>query len=682
MATPIDSITWSDLQASIDSKIFAKIGIYVEDRSGSLFDGSRDTILDISIWFQTNKAFTQESGHILTINGEQKEVLPIQTEADKATIIYFETISFNKALFGYINKDGAEVSDMIIDVTLSNINNFIENFTIAKKESPIVLNSYEVSFIQKFSEDNTLPLDNFTMKKYHSIIKDGKIEHPFYLYKVDFKDYVLAIDNNNIKYKLVSIENNTIVMEDGSIFKYDLQNRQSDIITTNKNLSFYLVYEEIKYNVTYNGNGGITNTEATEVTLNKDESIPEFTREGYNFLGWSYSPSMYGEVIDINDIPKDKNVIVYAKWKPKDVTITYILNNNAVNKPENKIFKYSEIIAVSNKIPQLDGYIFLGWKGNDGNDYYPNEVVSLTDNLDLTAQWEQLIYTVQYIFPDGTVQSTTFEKDNGFVEEVSDANGVYKYFSYGINDNTPDKQVGDTLENRNHTLYAMTYNQVNIIYIYNGNDYTETKNVYNHGNVLQMYKPRQSMLYIINSAKGEKQYFQYWIDNAGQIYSPNLYYDLPLVINNDGSAQDITFTAVYGKNEYIEHNIFITKDNGISLIAEDFKEDDSLTKSEYSIAIDDVVQNVEGFIFFKQGEVTAKQFNETDEKVDYNIGSKETGIFNFNNYIQEIRLKKQLLQISLNALDGDNLGYVVLEDYDSESEDPLDTAENDIYISL
>ena len=138
------------------------------------------------------------------------------------------------------------------------------------------------------------------------------------------------------------------------------------------------------------------------------------------------------------------------------------------------------------------------------------------------------------------------------------------------------------------------------------------------------------MLYVISN-DGNKEYFQYWIGTSGQIYSPNLYYDIPLVIDNNGNAEVIQLEAVYGENENIEHNIFITKDNGISLIAEDFQEDHTLTKSIYILEKDDnTQQTVNGFIFFKQGEVTAKQFNEINEEVNYNIGSKETGIFNFN----------------------------------------------------
>lgn len=673
MATPINSIIWSDLRASINNNIFAKLGIYIEDRSASLNDGRRDTVLDVSIWFQANKAFTQESGHILTINGQQKEVLPIQIKENEATIIYFETMTFDKALLGYLNENGQEVSDIVINVVLSNMNNFIEDFTVAKEEHPVILTSYSVTFIQKFSETNTVSL-NTSAVKYHSIIKGEDIIHPFYLYKVDFEDYMF-VTNNNIRYKLILIEND--------IYKYDLQNRRSDVITTNNDLSFYLVYEEIKYKNIYNGNGGKTETEKTEVELNKDEVAPNFTKTGYNFLGWSYSPSMYGKSIDISDVPKDEDILLYAKWEPIEVAIRYVLDSDATNRPENKIFKYNEVTMISDKIPQLDKYVFLRWKGNDNNYYHPNEIISLTKELELTAEWEELEYTVQYILPNGEKQISKFTKDNGFVKEVKNAEGAYQYFSYGIDDNMPDKQINDKLENRNHTLYAMVYNQVNIIYSYGiDRTYTETKNVYNHGNVLQKYKPRQSMLYIINNADGEKQYFQYWTDESGYIYSPNLYYNLPLILDDNGNAQDIIFTAVYGDDEYIEHNVFITKDNGISLVAEDFNEDDSLMKSEYSIAVDDVKQDVEGFIFFKQGEVTAKKFNETDRQVDYNIGSKETGIFNFNNYIQETKLKKQLLQISLKELDGDNLGYVVLDDFDVEDEDSLDVANNDIYISL
>jgi hypothetical protein len=55
----------------------------------------------------------------------------------------------------------------------------------------------------------------------------------------------------------------------------------------------------------------------------------------------------------------------------------------------------------------------------------------------------------------------------------------------------------------------MTYNEVNIKYNYNGKTYIDTKNVYNHGNILKNYKPRQSMLYVINN-NGNKEYFQYY----------------------------------------------------------------------------------------------------------------------------------------------------------------------------
>ena len=655
MAIPVNLITWSELQVSKKDNIFGKIGIGIEDRSISLFDGTRETILDVSVWFWSSKPFTQDKGHTLIINGVEKEVLPIQTEPNESTIIYFETLSFDKPISGYLNEDNVEMSDILIDIILSNINNF-EDFNITGKATSVILNSYLVTFIQEFSENNREQL-LMTMKKYYN--------HPFYLYQTDFTDYMKKIDDNDIEYELDYIENENLK------FKYDLQQKQSEAITQNENLSFDLVYKEKKYTITYDGNGGKTQEGNVIITQDKDAAAPIFSRDGYTHIGWSYSSSIYGESVDLNTLPKNKNITLYAKWEQDDITITYYKDNNST--PEVQSFKNNESIIISTDIPQKEkGYVFLKWRGDDGLYYYPGEIISLSKNLILTAEWEEQTYKILYILPNGEEYEETFLKGYGEVSEIND----FRYFSYTLDNDLPDKQAGDGLKDGNYILYAMTYSEVKIEYNYNGKTYMDTKNVYNHGSILKNYKPRQSMLYVINDDEGKK-YFQYWTETSGQIYSPNLYYDIPLVIDNNGNAETIQLEAVYGENENIEHNIFITKDSGISLIAENFQEDDALTKSTYILEKDDnTQQTVNGFIFFKQGEVTAKQFNETDEEVDYNIGSKETGIFNFNNYIQEIRLKKQLLQISLNELDDNGLGYVVLDDATEASTD------DDIYISL
>ena len=65
MTTPANLITWSELQVSKKDNIFAKIGIGIEDRSGTLTDGIKKTTLDVSIWFQANKDFFQEKNVVI-----------------------------------------------------------------------------------------------------------------------------------------------------------------------------------------------------------------------------------------------------------------------------------------------------------------------------------------------------------------------------------------------------------------------------------------------------------------------------------------------------------------------------------------------------------------------------------------------------------------------------------------
>ena len=165
------------------------------------------------------------------------------------------------------------------------------------------------------------------------------------------------------------------------------------------------IYEESasqKYSVCYSPNhvAAGTTIETQEFTVNESQKLKknEFTRDGYEFIGWSKTPD---GAVDYADEQSVKNlagateaVVLYAVWKEDSYTVKYNANGAAGE----EILQYGKpgcgIRLIENAYVR-NGYKFSGWATTkDGIVLYKNAQEILADlaeknqTVTLYAVWE------------------------------------------------------------------------------------------------------------------------------------------------------------------------------------------------------------------------------------------------------------------------------------------------------
>jgi len=146
--------------------------------------------------------------------------------------------------------------------------------------------------------------------------------------------------------------------------------------------------------ITFNANGGSNSPPPIAQPAESNFQLPVITRSGYIFSGWyttvaTNDGEKVGDAGDVYTIPITAlaNTVLYAKWAPGDVTITYNANGGNVV-PLAETATAGSIILLP--LPTLDGHVFSGWfsaissgvKAGGAGDSF-----KLDANVELYAQW-------------------------------------------------------------------------------------------------------------------------------------------------------------------------------------------------------------------------------------------------------------------------------------------------------
>ena len=136
-------------------------------------------------------------------------------------------------------------------------------------------------------------------------------------------------------------------------------------------------------------------------------SPPSVTRDYYNFSYWaarSGSAGNYTYTRYYFTQPFDSVATLYAVWAPVDYAVNYHANggtNSALN-PDRYNIETATITLVN---PSRQGYAFEGWYDNDG--FTGSKITQITKGshgvLNLYADWEPIIYNLQYGLNGGTL---------------------------------------------------------------------------------------------------------------------------------------------------------------------------------------------------------------------------------------------------------------------------------------
>lgn len=175
---------------------------------------------------------------------------------------------------------------------------------------------------------------------------------------------------------------------------------------------------EIKnYKISYLLNGGINNVNNPDTFTFDTETIKllEPTKTGYDFIGWSIdSDSPQKEIV----IPKGtcEDQTYKANWMACVYTITLNTNGgDGLEKTEvDMTYDDSFVLPIPSKI----GYKFKGWF--NGDTIVNDGIWKISNDVELKANWEIIIYTISYDLNGGTNSSNptsyNYESDDVLIE--------------------------------------------------------------------------------------------------------------------------------------------------------------------------------------------------------------------------------------------------------------------------
>lgn len=145
-----------------------------------------------------------------------------------------------------------------------------------------------------------------------------------------------------------------------------------------------------------------------ELTLRKDQ----FTRPGYEFLGWNTKPDGTGVAYEGGQTVKNLTGEAYgtfelfAQWKPIDCEVTFVGGTGTTGTMKNVKTTYDKSVTLAANAFKKTGYVFDGWSYGDGQKLANKAVVpasafeTTAGKLTLTAVWKPIEYTITYVNAD------------------------------------------------------------------------------------------------------------------------------------------------------------------------------------------------------------------------------------------------------------------------------------------
>ena len=175
--------------------------------------------------------------------------------------------------------------------------------------------------------------------------------------------------------------------------------------TVTEDAIYVAQWEPVSYTVTYHANAEGATGSVDSQTASYEEfvsvSYNGFSLSGCTFTGWNTEPDGSGTAyLPGDDLAVTSDIDLYAQWETASYTVTYHANaDDATGTTAGQTASYLESVTVSESGFERSSYVFVGWNispEGDGTSYAPGDALVVTSNIDLYAQWEELVYTVTY----------------------------------------------------------------------------------------------------------------------------------------------------------------------------------------------------------------------------------------------------------------------------------------------
>ena len=198
--------------------------------------------------------------------------------------------------------------------------------------------------------------------------------------------------------------------------------------STSDSITVYAAWEENKYSVTYELNGGVNGDNPTEIAAGDVVTLKEASKEGYAFEGW-YLDKEYTIPCEAVSGAEKKDIIVYAKWsEPVAYAIQYMTGEgvNAESNPLTYTIESEEIVFAD---ASRKGYEFMGW-------YKDAELTEKITGIPSGSTGDVIVYAdwklIDQLEPnaDGVYEIDSYEDLVAMAEMVKAAPEKYAKASY------------------------------------------------------------------------------------------------------------------------------------------------------------------------------------------------------------------------------------------------------------
>ena len=196
-----------------------------------------------------------------------------------------------------------------------------------------------------------------------------------------------------------------------------------------ENMTITAKWKVNQYTITFDSNGG---SEIAPITQDYGTAIAapaDPTREGYTFIGWDKA---------IPATMPAENMIITAKWKVNQYTITFDTNGGSEIAPITQ--DYGTNIAAPAD-PTRDGYTFIGWDRE-----IPETMPA--ENMTVTAQWEINRYTITFDTAGGSeIAPITQDYGTNIAAPADPTRDGYTFIGW-------DREIPETMPAENMTVTA------------------------------------------------------------------------------------------------------------------------------------------------------------------------------------------------------------------------------------
>lgn len=188
--------------------------------------------------------------------------------------------------------------------------------------------------------------------------------------------------------------------EDGEGVTY---NPDDKLVIDSSDVNLYAIWiDKAAHSIVYRNTMNVENDNPYSFYESQKVEIKPITRDGYVFDGWFRNSSYTGsKITGWEPGTYTTDLTLWAKWSLISFNVTYNLNGGTYNSGSNPATFNANTNYVL-KEPTREGYNFLGWYDSEGNKITKLDSSLLGKDLELTARYNIVNYTIKYHLYYGT----------------------------------------------------------------------------------------------------------------------------------------------------------------------------------------------------------------------------------------------------------------------------------------